>query len=120
MTTLVNNQPFVILVGASEVGPMNLPQGTNKLLVTHACGTWPSIADGTLTVTLRISDDNEAHYRDVWSDTFQHVALFRRGVLQPNAQFGIQLEAPFGPTSKLKVGFQSDVLVSTTVSVDAS
>ena len=120
MTTLVNAAPLSIIIGASEIGPLSLPVGSRQLLVTYSNVGWPAVADGTITVTLMISDNNGATYRNEWSDTFRRVSLSRGGVLQTQASFGIGLQAPFGATSKLKVAFTSTVLVVTTVTVTAN
>lgn len=120
MTLLVNNQPLTIAVGQTDLGPLTLPVGAKNLLCTYANAGWPEPSDGAITVTLRLSNDSGATYRDEWHDTFQHVALRRGGALQSTAVFGIGLSTPFGPTSRLIVRFNSTVSVSTTVSVDAS
>lgn len=122
MTILLNNQAFAIVVGNSTVGPLNLPQGTEDLLVTYANAAWPAVSDGTLTVTIQISDDNGQNYRDEWTDTFEHVQLSRGGVVQSTAQFGVGLQNPFGATSKLKIKFANGTPgpIATVVTVAAS
>jgi len=119
MTVLVSDQPLNVAAGITELGPLNLPQGTSRLLVTYTCGSWPVTTDGQIIVTIRISDNGGTGYRDEWSDTFQHVRLLRAGVVQDTAQFGITLQAPFGNNSRLKVRFNSQVAFSTNVTVEA-
>jgi hypothetical protein len=120
VAVLVNNQPFTIQQGASEVGPVNPPNGTQTIQVTYECGAWPVVSDGQLVVTLKISDNNGAVYRDEWTDTFQHQRLMRYGVVQNNASFGIGLQAPFGNQARLRVAFQnSGPAINTTVTVTA-
>jgi hypothetical protein len=51
MTVLLDAQPVSVPIGNSEVGPLNLPQGTQNLRVTYSCGTWPVVSDGQITVT---------------------------------------------------------------------
>lgn len=119
MATLVNNQPFTIALGASEVGPLDLPDGMQRLLVTYNCAAWPVAAAGTIAIKLRVAPDG-VNYRDEWTDTIQYAQLSRGGVPQATAQFGITLHEPFGPTARLKVVFDSTVAVATTVTVEAA
>ena len=119
MTVLLNNQAVNVPVGSFESGPINLPEGTRALLVTYDCESWPVVSDGSITMTLRISDNNGSNYRDEWSDVIQHVELKRAGAPVSTASFGISLQAPFGAQSKLKVGIQSSVAFSTHITVQA-
>jgi hypothetical protein len=120
VTIIVNNAPFTIQSGDSEIGPVDLPTGTRNLLVTYECAAWPVDTDGQFTVTLKISEQGN-NFVDAWSDTFQHQRLARVGVVVPNASFGVGLEKPFGQTARLRVAFQSTVPggVATTVTVQA-
>jgi len=101
---------------------LNLPQGTEDLSVTYTMPGWPAVSDGQITVSLLISDDGGQNYRTEWSDTFEHVQLLRGGEVQATANFGIGLENPFGPTSKMKVGILNTVTggVDTALTVDAT
>jgi hypothetical protein len=121
MTTILSNQPFSIKVGASEAGPLDLPDGTTTLLVTYDCGGWPSVSDGTMTVTILVANDG-ANYAPIWTDTFQHVLLSHGGVPVSQASFGVGLGVPFPHAARMKVAFTSTcpAAVATTVTVQAT
>jgi hypothetical protein len=118
MAILVSNQPFTIVVGQSEVGPLDLPNGTRQILVSYARGDWPAVADGLVTATLRVADDG-VNFVDIWSGTFEHVVQFRAGVLQTTGQFTVGLQTPFSATARLRVRFDSTVAITTSVTVAA-
>ncbi len=122
MTRLLTAPETTLPQGQFTSPELTLPEGTQRLLVNYTMPNWLAISDGQITVTLMISDDGGANYRTEWTDVFQHVRLTKGGVVQSSANFGIGLQAPFGPTSRLKVGLLNTVVlgVVTAITVDAT
>jgi len=122
MTRLITLPESTLPQGQFTTSQLTLPQGTQQILVNYTMPSWPVNSDGQITVTLQISDNGGANYRTEWTDVFQHVRLLRNSVVQTSANFGISLQAPFGATSRLKVGVLNTVVggVLTALTVDAN
>jgi hypothetical protein len=119
MTVLLNNAAVNLSAGENLLGPFDLPNGTTSLKVTYACGTWPVVSDGAITVAFQISSTGSPPYDDVWTDDIQHVQLRKGGVVQATAQFAIGLPEPFPSAARARVRVTTEVAFATTITVEA-
>lgn len=107
--------------GQFASGNFDLPQGARELIVTLSVDTWPEVSDGTITLALLVSRGQGAPFVKEWGDgPFLHRSLYRHGVKQTQAQFGAALQAPFGPSDRVRYEFDSTVSFRSAVTVDAN